>query len=290
MPPDAISKPNILPVRDVIWEGLTRLEEHEYLPQGIRLGYAAVDNLMPGLLPGDFALLASVTGGGKSSLMLNWAASLVQAEKPRAVGIISLDQTPPQLTARMLCCMTELAPCRGFSADNWHTIMRAAEGLTTLPLYFGTTRRSTAADLFAKARQLRRQHGVEVIFIDSLLHVKWLKQMSNSQQRPEDLRGIGLKRLAQELAIPLVALTSLDESHRFYSQRPSIPDLRGHHADLAQYADVVMLLHCAEAQTDTDTVELILAKNRHGPSSVHVPFSFHTGSGKFSEIANPVSV
>ncbi len=258
-------------------KGLGLLEDGDI--GGVSMCGTCLERVAPRLLPGDLVVLASVPGGGKTSLALNIAAGLVLADVPRRVGVVTLDHTQPQLMARMLGCMTGVSPA---GAAGFVPLMEAAKRLGTAPLYLSGMRCQSAVSVFATMRELRQRRRAEVLFLDSLLHVQWPKRMTAEWHHPEDPRGLKLKRLAERLGVTVVVLTSLGGRYVHVSDRPTIWDLAGHHYELAQYADVVALLHQAgPMQKDGQPVELWMAKNRRGPSDVNVPMFFQPGSGKF---------
>jgi len=241
---------------------------------GLETGFYELDDLTRGLQDGEMIVLAARPSVGKSALALNIAEHVaVDLEKP--VAFFSIEMSREALALRLLSSRARVDGQRlrkgTLSNDEAAKVRDAASRLYEVPLYIDDTPGLRIIDLRAKARRLVARHKIELIIVDYL-------QLMTSGQREENRQvevsniSRGLKSLARELHLPLLAISQL---RRESEERnlPRLSDLRESGA-IEQDADVVMLLHREEMRHRPGTAEyreaqgkadLIIAKQRNGP-------------------------
>jgi len=241
---------------------------------GLETGFYELDDLTRGLQDGEMIVLAARPSVGKSALALNIAEHVaVDLEKP--VAFFSIEMSREALALRLLSSRAKVDGQRlrkgTLSNDEAAKVRDAASRLYEVPLYIDDQPGLRIIDLRAKARRLVARHKIELIIVDYL-------QLMTSGQREENRQvevsniSRGLKSLARELHLPLLAISQL---RRESEERnlPRLSDLRESGA-IEQDADVVMLLHREEMRHRAGTPEyreaqgkadLIIAKQRNGP-------------------------
>jgi len=241
---------------------------------GLETGFYELDDLTRGLQDGEMIVLAARPSVGKSALALNIAEHVaVDLEKP--VAFFSIEMSREALALRLLSSRAKVDGQKlrkgMLSNDEAAKVRDAASRLYEVPLYIDDSPGLRVIDLRAKARRLVARHKIELIIVDYL-------QLMTSGQREENRQvevsniSRGLKSLARELRLPLLAISQL---RRESEERnlPRLSDLRESGA-IEQDADVVMLLHREEMRHRPGTAEhreaqgkadLIIAKQRNGP-------------------------
>jgi replicative DNA helicase len=277
---------------------------------GLATGLADLDHKMGGLQPSDLIVLAGRPAMGKTALATNIAynvAKNLMAERdmseqgPGVVGFFSLEMSAEQLATRILSEQSEIPSNeirRGkISSEQFQRIVEVAQELEHLPLYIDQSGGITVAQLAARARRLKRQRGLAVVVID------YLQLLSGSSRRAAEGRvqevseiTTGLKALAKELNVPILALSQLSRQvEQREDKRPLLADLR-ESGSIEQDADVVLFVFREEyyaereqpSQPNTDEylkwqarmaslegkAEVIIGKQRHGPTgTVHLQFT-----------------
>lgn len=242
---------------------------------GIPTGFADVDKLFWGLRGGDLLILAARPGVGKTSFALNLATNA--AKSGAAVALFSLEMGANQLVQRILCAeaRVNLGQLRAgnLSEADWMAITDAAATLSGLELYIDDTPGLSLLEMRAKARRQLRDKEKGLIIVD------YLQLMSPPSNRRDGNRAVevaeisrGLKVLAKELNMPLIALSQLSRAVEMRgSKRPMLSDLR-ESGSIEQDADIVMFIDRSmdemegeqDGRPDWGTAELIVAKHRNG--------------------------
>jgi replicative DNA helicase len=240
-------------------------------------GFTDLDNLLAGMRGGDLLILAARPGVGKTSLALNIAINA--AKLGTAVAFFSLEMPSQQLVARVLAAEARVDNSRmrtgHLTESDWHEIIQAQENLHRTTFSIDDSPDLSILELRAKARrQLRNvESGKGLIVVD------YLQLMSPSRRSERDRHlevaeiSRGLKILAKELGMPVLALSQLNRSVEARgNKRPQLSDLR-ESGSIEQDADVVMFIDRSlseeEAESpsrpDLGTANLIIGKNRNGP-------------------------
>jgi replicative DNA helicase len=255
------------------------------LPTGIR----ELDNVTAGLQPGDLIIIAARPSMGKSALMLRLATHVALREK-QPVALFSLEMSSGSLAQRLLASEAEvpLTKIRNgrISSSEWVDIARAAAHLSVAPLYIDENTNISLRDLRSLARRHVHEHGVKLLIVDYLQLMD-----SDSENQNEGLGKItkGMKQIARELCIPLIALSQLNRNvEAREDKRPMMSDLRSS-GSIEQDADIVAFLYREEyykkSKTDADNsaTELIISKHRNGPVGT-IDLVFRPGLAKFEDI------
>ena len=290
---------------------------------GVTTGIDGINNKIGGLHKSDLLILAGRPGMGKTSLATNIAFSCAQRyirdtedgiDLTKSAGaptaFFSLEMSADQLATRIL------AEQSGISAENlrvgkisqqeFRQLARAAAELSSLPLYIDDTPGLTIAALRARARRLKRQKGIGMIVVDYLQLLQGSGRSTNDN-RVQEISEIsrGLKQLAKELDLPVLALSQLSRAvEQREDKRPQLSDLR-ESGSIEQDADIVMFVYRedyylagkqpADGHPDFmawqeemnrvyGTAELIIGKQRHG-STGKVRMRFDSRITKFSDAA-----
>jgi replicative DNA helicase len=248
--------------------------EHPGDVTGVPTGFADLDKALAGLQRTDLVILAARPAMGKTSFAL--ALALAAAKRGNvAVGIFSLEMSRQQLVQRMLVSEARVDATRVRSghisvAHDWPRLMEASEQLHGLPIVIDDTSGLTIAQLRSKARRLRAEHpNLGLIIIDYLQLMQGSGGARETRENAISAISRGLKILAKELEVPVVALSQLNRSLESRTNKRPLPsDLRESGA-IEQDADVILFIYrdevYNEASLDRGMAEIIIAKQRSGP-------------------------
>ena len=259
------------------YDRLDYLHQHKGEISGIRTGFADLDTLTTGLQKSDLVLVAARPSVGKTSLALNFAEHAAVNEG-KVVGIFSLEMSKEQLVLRLLSSVANIDSQRlrtGFLEEMDFTRMAPAMNtLANAPVYIDDTPNISAMELRTKARRLQAESGLDLVLVDylQLMQSSVTSKDANRVQEVSDISR-GLKALARELQVPVVALSQLSRQteNRGEKGEPRLSDLRESGA-LEQDADMVMFLYRDKErgpddhETDGEVINLKLAKHRNGPT------------------------
>ncbi|MBN2272586.1 MAG: replicative DNA helicase [Sedimentisphaerales bacterium] len=242
---------------------------------GLATGYHELDDLTCGLQNGEMIIVAGRPSMGKTSLALNIAEHLgVQEEIPLA--LFSLEMGRQALAERFLCSVGEvdaqLVRKGMLKTEDYQTLVDACGTLSEAPIFIDDTAALTPLELRAKARRLKSRYDIRCVMVD---YLQLMHMGGRVESRQQEITTISryLKGLARELDIPVVVLSQLNRSPEGREgHKPRMSDLR-ESGSIEQDADVVMLLHREdyyrhgdEGYEPDNTAELIIAKQRNGPT------------------------
>ena len=252
------------------WELLEERLQKKELINGVRTNYARLDGLTQGLQPQELVILAARPSVGKTSLALNIARNAAVLARGH-VALLSLEMSRQALAQRLICseAMVNSHVLRSGNASqlDFQRIAAAMDKLTQAELWIDDTPRLSIATLRARARRMKAQHRIGLVIIDYLQ----LMQGGRQESRVQEVTDIsaGLKAVAKELEVPVLALSQLSRaSEQRPDKRPQLSDLRDSGA-IEQDADVVLFLYregMHKQDVDKAQTELIVAKNRNGPT------------------------
>ena len=250
---------------------------------GLSTGFANLDKLTTGLHPSDFIILAARPSMGKTALALNIAQNVAlrgakQGEEPKQVAFFSLEMSGEQLVQRMVCTEADTnlqlqAESNPADTKQWDRLWEAAAKLDEARIYIDDTPGLSILDLRSRARRLQAEGGLDFIVIDYLQLMQGSRSRKANDNRQQEVTEIsrGLKALARELRVPVLALSQLSRSVELrQSKQPMLSDLR-ESGSLEQDADIVMFLYREDYYKGADDApshitELIVAKHRNGPT------------------------
>lgn len=253
---------------------------------GIPTGYADFDRYTAGLQPSDLIILAARPSMGKTTFALN-IAQYAAVEMKIPTIVFSLEMSKEQLAMKLLCAEAGVDNQRirtGALTDaDWPRLSRALGRLSEARMYIDDTPGVSVMEVRAKARRIKAEEGLGLIIIDYLQLMQGRAKSENRQQEVSEISR-GLKALARELSVPVIALSQLS---RAVEQRtvkiPALADLR-ESGSLEQDADIVLFLYRDDyynPETEKKNItDLIIAKHRNGPLG-NVEFFFQKDCSKF---------
>jgi replicative DNA helicase len=289
---------------------------------GVATGLADLDRMMGGLQASDLVIVAGRPGMGKTALATNIAFNIAKAYEfeERAdgshatvnggvVGFFSLEMSAEQLATRIIAEQAGVASYKirrgDITEDDFGRVAAAAQAMQSIPFYIDQTGGLSIAQLTARARRLKRQRGLDVLVVDYLQLLSGSK--SRSDNRVQEMTEIttGLKALAKEMNVPVIALSQLSRQVEGRDdKRPQLSDLR-ESGSIEQDADIVMFVFREEYylknkqpregteefltwQADMERVhgraEVIIGKQRHGPTGT-IELAFEAEMTRFSNLA-----
>jgi replicative DNA helicase len=273
-------KEQVASLHELVDEAMTdleRIQNRESAFAGVPTGFRDVDPLLSGMQSGNLIVIAARPGVGKSSFVTNVARNVaVDAGLP--VAMFSLEMSRWEIGMRLLCGEARVPwdsiRNKRVGAEDWSRIAQAADSLHEAPLFIVDSGNVTLVDIRAKARRLSaRRAGLGMIIVDYLQLMSHTRRVDNRQQEIAEISR-GLKMLAKELSIPVIAVSQLNrDPERRQDKRPQLSDLRESGA-IEQDADVVMFIHRDDADpAKKGLADLIVAKHRNGPTDT-IPLTF----------------
>ncbi|NBU63683.1 MAG: replicative DNA helicase [Chloroflexia bacterium] len=279
---------HISSVVDSYYEQLNYLQEHRGEVMGVQTGYRDFDQITGGLQRSDLIILAARPGTGKTSFAMSLAYNVAMYYS-NTVAVFSLEMGREQLVQRLIAMETQIDTHRlrlGQVPDNQLKIVFDAMGrLAQAPIYIEDTPGISIMELRSKARRLQSQHGVSLIIIDYLQLMSGRGKENRVQEVGEISRG--LKALARELNVPVIALSQLSRAvEGRQSHVPMLSDLR-ESGSIEQDADIVMFIYRDELynkESDKKGIaEIHIAKHRNGPVGV-VNMRFDPSTTRFADL------
>ena len=242
---------------------------------GVDTGFADLNDQMSGFQKGDLIILAARPSVGKTALALTLARNAA-VEAGVGMGIFSLEMSKMQLAQRLLSVETkvDLHKLRTgrLRDEDWMNLTHNIDRLARAPIYIDDTPGISVLEARAKARRLQREHGIGMVIID---YLQLMSGHIRTQSREQEISHIsrGLKAMAKELDVPVLALSQLSRAVESRTdRRPQLSDLR-ESGSLEQDADVVMFIYRPEMydlkSPDGESLEglaqIIIGKQRNGP-------------------------
>jgi replicative DNA helicase len=267
------------PVKDFVMENvktIERLYEKKQSVTGVATGFADLDKLTSGLQPSDLIVVAGRPSMGKTAFCMN-IAQYVATMKDGAVpvGIFSLEMSKEQLVTRMLSSESEIEHSKlrtgTLSGAEWPRLIDAAGRLRDASIYIDDSPSMGVFELRARARRLKKEHGLGLLIID---YLQLMRGRMNMERREQEISEISrfLKSLAKEFNIPVIAISQLNRmvEHRTDDKRPRLADLRESGA-IEQDADVIIFIYRDEIynrdrEDNKGMAEIIIGKQRNGPT------------------------
>jgi replicative DNA helicase len=259
---------------------------------GLATGFHDLDRLLAGLQPGNLILIAARPAMGKSTLAMNMAQHVAAVERKGAV-IFSLEMSKHEIVQRMICAeaRTDMKSVRrGQMSDaDWRRIIDAMGKLHEAPLYIDDSPTITMSEIRAKCRRLHTKGDLSLVVVDYLQLMHSPRRVENRVQEVAEISR-GLKILAKELDIPVIAVSQLSrqlEQGSAKPRKPRLADLRESGA-LEQDADVVMFInredYYDEESERKGEADIHVEKHRNGPTDT-VTLAFLKQFTKFENLA-----
>jgi replicative DNA helicase len=307
---------------EAIAEAMAEVEEaHKGEKTGLSTGISDLDEIIGRLQPTDLLILAGRPGMGKSALAAN-IAHFVAREKHDKDGVViagtpvafySLEMSKAQVALRLMGESSEMASSKmrkgELDSAQLGKLRDHIKGMTRIPVTVDDTGALSIAQLTARARRLKRRKNIGLIVVD---YLQLMKSTKNTGNRVQDVAEIttGLKALAKELRVPIIALSQLSRGVESRdNKRPQLADLR-ESGSIEQDADIVMFVYRDEYYLEREkpsltepsayadwndklmkvagTAEIIVAKQRHGSTGT-VKAHFNSELMRFSNLAKEVA-
>ncbi|MBI4444604.1 MAG: replicative DNA helicase [Acidobacteria bacterium] len=283
------------------YQHIESLYHRKELITGIASGFIELDRLTCGLQKSDLIIVAARPGLGKTSLALNIAQHAATRGK-KTVGFFSLEMSSNQLVTRLLCAEARVDGHKvrsGFlSKEDWSKLARAMSTLAQASIFIDDTPGISMGEMRSKARRLKAEHGLDLLMVDylQLMAASVLGTRTRYENRQQEIAAIsrGLKALAKELNIPVVAISQLSrapEQRRGEDHKPKLSDLR-ESGSIEQDADVVLFIYREDQyhkeedpSEDSGVAQIIIAKQRNGPAGYTVKLAFIDQWTKFENLS-----
>ena len=269
---------SIAEVLDRFFDQIDYMQQHRGEVVGVATGFADLDQLTGGLQRSDLIIVAARPSMGKTAFALGVAYGAA-LQHGKTVGIFSMEMSAEQLVQRLLATETGVDSHRlrlGQINDNeWDRISRAFGRLSEANIFIDDSAAAGIMDIRSKARRLQAEHGVDLIIVDYLQLMSGRRTENRVQEISEISRG--LKGLARELNIPVLALSQLSRAVETRADhRPMLSDLR-ESGSIEQDADIVMFIYREEKYDETTDkkgiAEIVVSKHRNGPvGSINLRF------------------
>ena len=282
-------KQTFIPIKGVLTDTFDRIDDlhkHKGEMRGVPTGFTSLDNLLAGLQKSDLVILGARPSVGKTALALDFVRNAAVNHKV-PVGLFSLEMSKEQLVDRLLCSQGNIDLWKlrtgnlsdNPNSDDFPRVGNAIGELSEAPIYIDDTPNLNIMQIRTKARRLQTEHGLGLIVID-YLQLMDSQGGNKSDGRVQEVAAItrGLKGIARELNIPVLALSQL--SRVVEQSKPAIPKLSHlrESGSIEQDADVVMFLYRKSADRnyrpeeippdEQNLAEIHIAKHRNGPTGV----------------------
>ena len=251
---------------------LSRRYESKDAVTGLATGFADLDEMTSGLQPADLIIVAARPSMGKTALAVNMAEHAAIKSR-KAVAIFSMEMSASQLAFRLISSLGRIDQQHlrngDLAEEDWPRVTSAITLLSETKILIDDTPALSPAELRARARRMKRQYDLGLIVVD---YLQLMAVPGNKENRATEISEIsrGLKALAKELNIPVIALSQLNRSlEQRTDKRPVMADLRESGA-IEQDADVILFIYRDEyydkESADKGLAEIIIGKQRNGPT------------------------
>jgi len=290
---DQSLKQDLVSIESILTESFDRMEElhrNKGALRGVRTGYQDLDNMTAGLQRSDLIILAARPAMGKTTLVTNLAYNIATIAK-QSVLFFSLEMSKEQLVDRMLADASGVDAWNirtgNLSDDDFGKLSEAMGELAEAPIFIDDTPGLSVLEMRTKARRANHEQPLGLIIIDYLQLMQGSGRDNGNRVQEVSEISRGLKLIARELNVPVIALSQLSRSVESRSpQIPQLADLR-ESGSIEQDADIVMFIY-REAYYNPETereniTDLIIAKHRNGPTG-KIELYFHPERLRFMSL------
>ena len=279
------------------FDRIDRLHKGDGALRGLSTGFYDLDNYLAGLQKSDLILLAARPSVGKTSMAMDIVRSISKKEKI-PIGFFSLEMSKEQIIDRILAAEAGISLWKlrtgklSSTGENndFEKIAQALDTMAQMPIFIDDTPSPTILQMRAMARRLQAQHGLGLLVID---YLQLIRPNQNSDSEVQQVTEIshGLKALARELNIPVLAVSQMSRSAEMRTdQRPKLSDLRSS-GSLEQDADVVMFIYREDkVKKDSEKkniAEIMIEKHRNGPTGM-IELFFDDQSSTFRNLTKQI--
>jgi len=290
---DQSLKQDLVSIESILTESFDRMEElhrNKGTLRGVRTGYRDLDNMTAGLQRSDLIILAARPAMGKTTLVTNLAYNVATIAK-QPVLFFSLEMSKEQLVDRMLADASGVDAWNirtgNLTDDDFSKLSEAMGEMAEAPIYIDDTPGMTVLEIRTKARRAMHEHPLGLVIVDYLQLMQGSGRDNGNRVQEVSEISRGLKLIARELNVPVIALSQLSRSVESRSpQIPQLADLR-ESGSIEQDADIVMFIY-REAYYNPETerenlTDLIIAKHRNGPTG-KIELYFHPERLRFMSL------
>jgi replicative DNA helicase len=285
------SQQDLIPIGETLIDAFQEIEDRSEskIPPGVPSGFYDLDAMTGGFQLSDLIIVAGRPAMGKSSLALNFGYKI--AKKGLPVAVFSLEMSKGQLVQRLLSSESKIESTRirsgNIQQEEWEPLTDAISKLAELPIYIDDSSNPTVSEIRGKAKQLKADNDGKL----GLILIDYLQLMDGgSDNRVQELSRItrGLKGMAKDLNVPVIALSQLSRSvESRTNKRPMLSDLR-ESGSIEQDADLVMMIYRDDYYnpntSEAGVAEIILTKHRNGPTGT-VKLLFDSQFTQFKNMA-----
>jgi replicative DNA helicase len=268
---------------------LDMLAQHKGELTGVSTGFTRLDQMTAGLQKGDLIVIAGRPSMGKTTFAINIAENAAFGPKKAKVGVFSMEMSREQLAFRMISSLGRVDQTHlrvgNIGDEEWSRINSAIAMMKSAQIFIDDTGALTPTDVRARARRLKREHGLDLIVLD---YLQLMQVAGTKENRATEISEISrsLKALAKELAVPLIALSQLNRGvEQRTDKKPVMSDLRESGA-IEQDADLIMMIYRDEVYNKDTTrkgiADIIITKQRNGEIG-ELQLTFQ---GKFTRFEN----
>lgn len=265
---------------------IDRKAKGELDSRGLSTGFAVLDSVLWGLLPSELIILGARSGVGKTAWALNVLNHVGNTLKKPCL-FFSLEMPKNQIANRLLSIMSgvsnsELREPQRINEANRKLLTQAERRISEGKIYIDDTSDNTVQSMLMKARQFKRQNGLELVIVDYLQFVRPIKKSGNRYLDVGDIAR-DLKVMARQLQVPIIALCQLNRALDNEERTPNMSDLR-ESGEIENNADIIMFLHNKSDRFErVKDIDLILGKFRRGECrAVRMQYKGYTY--RFSEL------
>lgn len=288
---------NFVPLKGTLAEAIERITSQDAgILRGLKTEYRDLDNLLGGLQKSDLIVLAARPSIGKTAFATNIALRAAKQNIP--VGVFSMEMSLDQVVDRLISIASGVSLWKLRTGklshkeehDDFLRITMACDDLGQLPLFIDDTPSPNILQMRAMARRLQAEHGLGLLIVDYLQLMSSRKSYESPVQQVTEISR-GLKGLAKELNIPIIAISQLSRAiEQRDGHKPRLSDLRDS-GSIEQDADLVMFIHRedkvnaerAKENNMLNVAQLVIAKHRNGPTG-EIEFRIDPESLQFLEI------
>ena len=285
---------------DPLLADLESLERDKNFKRGLKTGFTRIDDLTNGFKKGNLVILAARPSDGKTTLALNILENIALREN-KICAMFALEMTREELAQKLLCSigrvrMDSLQKGKLSEEDEegWQRMWAARKKLSKAQIYVDDSPSNTVPTMISKCRRLKATKGLDIIVVDHLQLIYPDNRTSENRQQEVTEISRGLKVMAKELGVPVLALSQLSRGNVQRKGRPVLSDLR-ESGSIEQDADIVMFIHRPDkiatpqevesGAVEKNVAEIIIEKNRSGERGV-AKLLFKGEYSKFVNITN----
>lgn len=291
---DKIVKSDYVPMDQLLADAMERiaeLQKNKGVLRGLKTGFTDLDKKTAGFQKGDLVIIGARPAMGKTTFAQNLAYNIANINK-KGVLFFSMEMAANEIVDRIISDIADVDNWRmrtgNLSDEEFSRVGDALGEIDELPIYIDDTSSMTIAELRNKARRAMHDHGISIVIVDYLQLMAGSDRYAGNRVQEVTEISRGLKILARELEIPVVALAQLSRNVTGRDDpRPVLSDLR-ESGSIEQDADLVMFLHRPDyykkpEEEDTNITELLIRKHRHGAIGI-VELYFDGAKSRFMSL------